>query len=159
MRSCGPLRLQQADTHPTTISHGFGKGYLEEFDWTGTRDPIRIARRSAAALDFHEQLGGAALRQRNIDPRRRGRVAVARRLNSEIISGDPNGAMRLVRLPTGVLIGQAVRAGLLQAGTDAPVHAIGGALWLRLSAFAYNELEDYARLADIVARVSREIAE
>jgi isopenicillin-N epimerase len=49
-----------------------------------------------------------------------------------------------------------LRARLLAAGTDAPVHAIGGALWLRLSAFAYNELEDYARLADIVARVLRE---
>ena len=42
------------------------------------------------------------------------------------------------------------RAKLLEAGTDAPVHAIGGAHWLRLSAFAYNELEDYARLTDIV---------
>jgi hypothetical protein len=36
------------------------------------------------------------------------------------------------------------------------VHAIGDGLWLRLSAFAYNELEDYARLGDIVARVTRE---
>jgi isopenicillin-N epimerase len=52
-----------------------------------------------------------------------------------------------------------VRARLVEAGTDAPVHAIGNGLWLRLSAFAYNELEDYARLADIVARVSRELAE
>jgi hypothetical protein len=47
---------------------------------------------------------------------------------------------------------------LLAAGTDAPVHAIGGDLWLRLSAFAYNELDDYVRLADIVARVLREQA-
>ena len=39
----------------------------------------------------------------------------------------------------------------LAAGTDAPVHALNGALWLRLSAFAYNELDDYLRLAGIVA--------
>jgi isopenicillin-N epimerase len=39
----------------------------------------------------------------------------------------------------------------MAAGTDAPVHALGGALWLRLSAFAYNELDDYARLAEPVA--------
>ena len=25
--------------HPTVISHGYRKGYLEEFDWVGTRDP------------------------------------------------------------------------------------------------------------------------
>ena len=148
----------QADTHPTTISHGFGKGYLEEFDWTGTRDPTAYLA-VGAALDFHEQLGGAALRQRNIDLAAEAASLVARRLNSETIGGDPNGAMRLVRLDGSPDLAEAVRAGLLQAGTDAPVHAIGGALWLRLSAFAYNELEDYARLADIVARVSREIAE
>ena len=30
---------RQDDLHPVTISHGLGKGFLEEFDWTGTRDP------------------------------------------------------------------------------------------------------------------------
>jgi isopenicillin-N epimerase len=148
----------QTDTHPTTISHGFGKGYLEEFDWTGTRDPTAFLA-IEVALDFHEQLGGAALRQRNIDLAAEAASLLARRLNSETISGYRNGAMRLVRLNGAPDLAKAVRARLLQAGTDAPVHAIGGALWLRLSAFAYNELEDYARLADIVARVSREFAE
>jgi len=46
--------------HPVTISHGFGKGFLAEFDWTGTAD------RSAflcveAGIDFHRRLGGRAL--------------------------------------------------------------------------------------------------
>ena len=49
-----------------------------------------------------------------------------------------------------------LRTRLLAAGTDAPVHALAGVNWLRLSAFAYNELDDYARLADLVARVIRE---
>jgi isopenicillin-N epimerase len=39
----------------------------------------------------------------------------------------------------------------MAAGTDAPVHALDGALWLRISAFAYNEIGDYRRLAEIVA--------
>jgi len=39
---------------------------------------------------------------------------------------------------------------LLDAGTDAPVNAIAGALWLRLSAQAYNEKADYDRLAGIL---------
>ena len=147
---------RQAETHPPVISHGFGKGYLAEFDWTGTRDPSAILS-VPAAIAFHEHLGGTALRQHNINLAAEAAAIVAQRLNTEMITSDMNGAMRLVRLPiapeTGAL---AVRARLLAAGTDAPVHAIGGALWLRLSAFAYNEPDDYARLADLTARVARE---
>jgi isopenicillin-N epimerase len=142
----------QSETHPTVISHGYGKGYLEEFDWTGTRDPSALLS-IGAAIDFHEQLGGALLRVRNIALASEAASLVARRLNTETV--EAGGAMRVVRLPVEAQP-MAFRAKLLQAGTDAPVHAIDGALWLRLSAFAYNELEDYARLADIVARASRE---
>jgi isopenicillin-N epimerase len=142
----------QSETHPAVISHGYGKGWLEEFDWTGTRDPSALLS-IGAAIDFQEQLGGASLRARNIALAAEAASLVARRLNTETVPSD--GAMRVVRLPVEAQA-MAFRAKLLQAGTDAPVHAIGGALWLRLSAFAYNELEDYARLADIVARVSRE---
>jgi isopenicillin-N epimerase len=145
---------RQASTHPTVISHGFGKGYSQEFDWTGTRDPSAFLS-IGAALEFHEQLGGAVMRQRDIDLAAEAASLVARRLNTETTSGFC--AMRLVRLPVSAgTEALTMRAKLMQAGTDAPVHAIGGALWLRLSAFAYNEPEDYARLGDIVARVLRE---
>ena len=50
-----------------------------------------------------------------------------------------------------------LRARLLAAGTDAPTHVQAGAIWLRLSAAAYNDIEDYERLAEIVARVVREV--
>jgi isopenicillin-N epimerase len=52
----------------------------------------------------------------------------------------------------------ALRARLLAAGTDAPTHVQAGAIWLRLSAAAYNDIEDYERLAEIVARVVRDLA-
>ena len=42
----------QAGLHPGTISHGIGKGFLAEFDWTGTTDPSRFLA-ITAALDFH----------------------------------------------------------------------------------------------------------
>jgi isopenicillin-N epimerase len=158
-KGCGFLWTStawQKDTHPAVISHGFGQGYLQEFDWTGTIDPSAFLS-IGAAIEFHEALGGASLRQRNIDLAAEAASLVARRLNTETIDTVPGGAMRLVRLPASPDTQAAVlRAKLLRAGTDAPVHAIGGALWLRLSAFAYNDLEDYARLADIVARASRE---
>jgi isopenicillin-N epimerase len=34
---------------------------------------------------------------------------------------------------------------------EAPVVAIGGGLWVRLSAQVYNEIGDYARLAEALA--------
>jgi isopenicillin-N epimerase len=49
----------------------------------------------------------------------------------------------------------AIRAHLLAAGTDAPTHVQAGAIWLRLSAHAYNDIEDYERLGEIVAGIVR----
>jgi isopenicillin-N epimerase len=139
----------QASLHPPVISHGLGSGFLAEFDWTGTRDPS-AALSVPAAVDFHQRLGGAALRVRNIALAAAGAALVAKRLNTETVA--TGGAMGLVRLPwEGPPM--ALRARLLAAGTDAPVHAVGGANWLRLSAFAYNELEDFTGLADLVTRV------
>ncbi|HEY8288541.1 MAG TPA: aminotransferase class V-fold PLP-dependent enzyme [Acetobacteraceae bacterium] len=152
---------RQADLHPTIISHGLGKGYLAEFDWTGTRDPSAWLS-VPAAIAFHEALGGAALRARNIALAAEAAGLIARRLNTEVgETGALAGAMMLVRLPLAQpateALSLAIRDRLLDAGTDVPTHVIGDALWLRLSAFAYNEIEDYVRLSDIVAGVLRTV--
>ena len=55
---------RQEDLHPVTISHGLGGGFLAEFDWTGTWDPSAYLA-VGDAIDFHQRLGGAALRARN----------------------------------------------------------------------------------------------
>jgi isopenicillin-N epimerase len=151
---------RQADLHPTTISHGFGKGYLDEFDWTGTRDPSAWLT-AGVAIDFHHRLGGKDLMARNIALAAEATSLLARRLNTEAgATGELAGSMGMVRLPlTGPVSAErslALRAQLLAAGTDAPTHVVAGAIWLRLSAAAYNDIQDYARLADIVARVIRE---
>ncbi|HJS84067.1 MAG TPA: aminotransferase class V-fold PLP-dependent enzyme, partial [Acetobacteraceae bacterium] len=39
---------RQGALHPVTISHGLGRGFLAEFDWTGTRDPSAFLAVSAA---------------------------------------------------------------------------------------------------------------
>jgi isopenicillin-N epimerase len=153
---------RQDDLHPVTISHGLGKGFLEEFDWTGTRDPSALLA-TDVAIDFHARLGGEALMARNIALAAHATSLLARRLNTEPgATGAMAGCMGVVRLP---LAGTAtaersveLRARLLAAGTDAPTHVQAGAIWLRLSAAAYNDIEDYERLAEIVARVLREAA-
>ena len=150
---------RQADLHPTTISHGLGKGYLEEFDWTGTRDPSAWLATNVA-IAFHARLGGEALMTRNIELAAEATAILSRRLNTEPgAGGDLTGSMGVVRLP---LAGSAtaersgeLRARLFEAGTDAPTHVQAGAIWLRISAAAYNDIEDYERLAEIVARVIR----
>ena len=53
-KGCGFLWAapeRQKDLHPVTISHGFGKGFLAEFDWTGTTDRSAFLC-VATAIDF-----------------------------------------------------------------------------------------------------------
>jgi len=151
---------RQSDLHPTVVSHGLGQGFLAEFDWTGTRDPGAILS-VPASLAFHEQLGGAALRARNIALAADAVALLCDRLGCEPgAAGALAGAMGVIRLPMAATeeSARAMRDRLLAAGTDAPVFLLDGAVWLRVSAFAYNEIEDYARLATIVARILGEIA-
>jgi isopenicillin-N epimerase len=158
-KGCGFLWVQperQDGLHPVTISHGYGHGFLAEFDWTGTRD-MSAYLSVTAALDFHERLGGAALRARNRALAAEGASLLAARLGTETGAGNaaPN-AMGLVRLPlAGTVTGArvaAIRERLLDAGTDAPVNALAGSAWLRISAQGYNELDDFARLSHLLAR-------
>jgi isopenicillin-N epimerase len=160
-KGCAFLHAQpaaQPGLHPGTISHGYGQGFLAEFDWTGTTDPSRFLS-IQAALDFHEKLGGAALRSRNRELAAQAATLIAQRLNTNVgTTGSVAGAMATIRLPVEdptPAHALAIRQRLIDAGTDAPVHALDGALWLRISAFAYNDLTDYARLAELVAGILR----
>ncbi|MCC6469028.1 MAG: aminotransferase class V-fold PLP-dependent enzyme [Alphaproteobacteria bacterium] len=152
-------RDRQQDLHPVTISHGYGQGFLAEFDWTGTRDPSAFLA-VGAAIDLHERLGGAALRRRNAELAREGARRIADALGTQC-GGAPAmyASMGLVRLP---VPGPATRERavalrerlLVEFRTDAPLHALGGSIWLRLSAAAYNEPGDYAALAGIARRLA-----
>ena len=148
-------RDRQRDLHPSVISHGYNQGFAAEFDWTGTWDPSAYLS-VTAALEFHARLGGLALRARNAALAFAAGNLVASRLGSETGTGNaPSAAMAMVRLPGAAPAdATALRDRLLAAGTDVPLHCHGEEVWLRLSAYAYNEIDDYARLADIVHSVA-----
>ena len=151
---------RQQELHPVTISHGLGQGFLAEFDWTGTRDPSAFLA-VPDAIAFHERLGGDGLRARNHALAVEATSMVGRRLNTEPGAGaEFMGAMGVVRLPlAGAASAEralALRARMLEARTDVPLHAAAGGIWLRLSAAAYNEMADYERLAETVATVLRD---
>lgn len=155
-KGCGFLYAapeRQQGLHPGTISHGYGQGFLHEFDWTGTTDPSRFLA-VTEAIAFHHRLGGAALRERNRALAARAAELIAHRLNGQVgTTGPVAGAMATIRLPAEdptPARALAIRQRLMEQGTDSPVHALDGALWLRISAFAYNDPDDYARLAELV---------
>ncbi|HXW25984.1 MAG TPA: aminotransferase class V-fold PLP-dependent enzyme [Xanthobacteraceae bacterium] len=148
---------RQADTHPLVISHGFGNDFTAAFDWIGTRDPTAWLA-VPAAIDFHERLGGPALRERNAALAREQASELARAWNTERGAPDAlTGAMAAVRLPLREA-GTGERAQELRTQLFADhrievlVAAFAGALWARISAHAYNRPADYARLAACFSR-------
>jgi isopenicillin-N epimerase len=148
-------RDRQAGLHPPVISHRYGEGFPAEFDLTGTRDstPFLTVPDAIAAW---RALGGAALMARNAALAAEAGALLAARFGTRVAASPAMmAAMASVRLPWR---GEATAAAalalrdrlLLRHRTDAPVMAIGGALWLRVSAQAYNEIDDYADLAERV---------
>ena len=103
-RGCALLwatKEAQRDLHPTVISHGFEQGFVNEFDWTGTRDPTAWLA-VPAALDFYRSMGDSALRARNRALAIAAGEMLAQRWGTE--TGAPAamaGAMATVRLPGG----------------------------------------------------------
>jgi isopenicillin-N epimerase len=143
---------RQADIHPLVISHGFDQGFTTEFDWVGTRDPSAWLS-VPAAIDFHQRLGGAKLRERNAALAREQASLLAEIWKTERGAPDPlTGSMATIRLPLREAA-TAERALELRRKLfddhriEAPVNAFAGALWVRISAHAYNRPADYARLA------------
>ena len=151
-KGCGFLwarRRAQRGLHPPVISHGYGKGFTAEFDWTGTRDfsgwlsvPDGIA--------FLNSLDASRVRAYS----HRLVIAAASRIAEAWdtpVDGLPelHGSMMAIRLPDRLQRHQPAQlmAGLLRRHRIVvAVMRIEGELWARISAQAYNSSADYDRL-------------
>ena len=157
-RGCAVLwarRDRSAQLHPTVISHGYGGGFAAEFGWTGTRDVTPFLS-VPAAIAFHRQLGGSALMERNRRLAVEAAALLAEAWDSEIAGlAEQRAAMAAVRVPANSdASDEAARRLhdrlLKRHRIQVPVFPFKGALWLRLSAQAYNDAGEYRRLAAAV---------
>jgi isopenicillin-N epimerase len=150
--------LAQGTIHPLVISHGYGGGYLAEFDWTGTRDASAWLAIDTA-LDFIETIGFDALRARN-----HALMQAAATLLGETWGTRPGapfsllGAMATIELPSSApftalppTLDSVVKINAHlweQHRIEVPAVAFADRFWVRISAQIYNDIADYRRLAD-----------
>ena len=148
---------RQAGLHPTVISWGLDQGFTAEFDLLGTRDPSTHLA-SPAGIAFMRELGVEAVRA--YDHALAWSAARLLAVRWDVTLGMPEsmvGTMATVPLPErfGVSCDDAARlrdALLFEDRIEVQVHAWRGRLWVRISAQIYNELADFERLAEAVAR-------
>ena len=144
--------------HPTVISHGYGKGYLTEFDWVGTRD-ASAQFVLPDALAFLDRFGEPAIRAHNHTLAVEAAEMLARAWGTQVgASGSFVGSMAMIALPFQRPVAPeaalSIRAELLaDYKVQVPVNALRGRFWVRISAQIYNEIEDYQRLGDAIDKM------
>jgi isopenicillin-N epimerase len=157
---CAPER--QAALHPVAISHYLGQGFTAEFDYSGTRDNSAWLA-VPAALDYLAALDPEAVRAHNNALAREAGEMLRDAWGSEIAASPAyRAAMASVRLPGTEGADRAVARDFAQYltkrhGITVNAMAVEDALWVRVSAQIYNEIDEYRPLADIAPRLLREI--
>ena len=162
-RGCGVLWAaphRRDALHPAVISWGITHAdWLQEFDWTGTRDPTPWLC-APAAIDFLEnELGAEAMRAHNHALAWRGAVRLAARWQRPWHAPESMvGCMAAVPLPRRLdgADAQRVRDALwFEHGIEVAVLARDGALSARVSAQVYNDDDDLERLGAAVDALAR----
>jgi len=140
--------------HPLAISHDLGQGFHAEFDWTGTRDFTSFLC-VPDGIDFHGELGGAALMARNAAlAAEAAQFLVGRWGTRTLAPASLFASMVPVQLPLADAPTIETAIALEHRLSDehhieAAIMAQADGLWVRLAAQAYNEIGDYERLAAV----------
>jgi isopenicillin-N epimerase len=160
-RSCGVLWAapdRRERLHPGVISWGVtNDDWLQEFDWTGTRDPSPWLA-APAGLDFmRDTLGVQAMREHNHHVAWDAAEALSKRWARPWATPEAMvGCMVSVPLPARLGPADAATASrlrdalLFEHRIEVPVIARADALWVRLSVQVYNDEGDIERLAGAV---------
>jgi isopenicillin-N epimerase len=157
-KGCGFLwanRGAQAGIHPPVISHGYGKGYVAEFDWTGTRD-FSAWLAVPDGLDFFRSLGPERVRAycHTLATRKAEEISDAWHTHCDG-PAQLHGSMIAIRLPDRFRRRdprQLMSEWLTRRRFFVAAMAVDGALWARVSAQVYNVPEDYERLLRVTGR-------
>jgi isopenicillin-N epimerase len=156
-RGCAFLwarRERQSIVHPLAISHGYGSGFTEEFDWPGTRD-FSPWLAVTAGLAFMQALGASEVRRYCHDLMAKAAERISDAWRQPVAGPSPmHGSMMAIRLPDCRQNGRATRETARELQSEfmdrhriaVAIMPIDGALWARISAQVYNTAEDYERL-------------
>lgn len=161
-KGCGFLWVKperQNNIHPVVISNGFGTGFLAEFDWVGTRD-YGAWLAITDAIAFHQHLSpelGTELYAHNHDLA----VWAAQMLADTLAQPLPAplnmlGAMATIEIPTQNANWDCRQIHDLlwsKHQIEVPIIPFDHKLWVRVSAQAYNEAEEYEALANALQSI------
>ncbi len=150
---------RQGLIRPTAISNRFGDGFTEAFDWPGTKD-FSAWLAVSEALRLRGSLGGDGIPQYNHDLTQR--AAGLLRDRWDTLTGAPLemfSSMATVALPVDGPATAAAASDLREAlhgdyRIEVHVTPFNGRLWVRLSAYLYNEISDFERLANAVLEIT-----
>lgn len=147
---------RQPNLRPTTISHHVADGFVPAFDWPGTKDFAPYLSMQAA-LDFRAGYGEERIRDYCCGLALEAGPRLAEALGTQV--GTPRsmtGFMTTVALPSSFGKAkqdnaEAIRMRLRdEHRVEVDLQAIEGRLWMRLSLYLYNTLDDIDRLANAV---------
>lgn len=145
---------RQAETHPTVISHKYKVSYTEEFDWTGTQD-FSAFLTVPNALEFYNNHGGKALRERNHALAIEARNILSTAWNKPAPAPDAMlGFMAAIEAPVSTpgTLEESLKLHDYLWDThriEVPVMPFNNTLWIRVSAQIYNVREEYETLARV----------
>jgi isopenicillin-N epimerase len=157
-RACGVLWAapeRRRGLHPAVISWGVvNDDWLQEFEWTGTRDPSPWLA-APAALDFMtDRLGVDRMRVHNHMLAWNAATDLAHRFGYAWTTPESMiGCMAAIPLPARLGSAESGTAQklrdvlLFEHGVEVPVLVRAGALWARVSCQVYNDHEDIDRMA------------
>lgn len=163
-KGCGMLRVSErwsTRVHPSVISHFYGQGFAEEFDWQGTRD-VTPWIALADAIAFVHEIGLDELRRHNHELACWAHARLVERLRVTPLSpldGSMLGSMATVRLPEAIrerfgTVEQFASHLYQRERIEIPVIDFAGSWHVRLSAQVYVTRDDIEHLGDAIERAA-----